>query len=205
MIDIQVIRKDIKNAYIRVNPNDGRVIMTVPKGMSQEEVNSLIEEKSAWIESHKQRFEDMAATGYDVGSRHMFWGERYTLAIGDYGIDEDEKVIYVNEPTEESVNELRRKLLAEKLDVLVPEWEEKTDIYVDEWKIRDMSTRWGSCNILKARIWISLMLTKYPQCCLEETICHELMHMKVRGHGPVFKSMMDVYCPDWREIKKMMK
>ena len=204
-MDIEVIRKDIKNAYIRVKPPDGPVVVSVPRGMSREEINSLIEEKEDWIKTHQERPKRTEPLSYGYGSEHMLWGERYMLACGSERVDDDRRVIYVTSPDKEAVDKLRRHQLKEKADIYVPLWMEKTGITVNEWKIRDMSTRWGSCNIQKGRIWLALALTKYPTCCLEETICHELMHMEETGHGPRFKALMDRYYPNWREVKKMMR
>ena len=71
-----------------------------------------------------------------------------------------------------------------------------------EWRIKNMKTKWGTCNIRARRIWLNLQLAKYPVSCLEYIIIHELTHLWERYHNAHFKSLMDKFCPDWRERKK---
>ena len=73
-----------------------------------------------------------------------------------------------------------------------------------EWHIKNMKTKWGTCNICAHRIWLSLHLAKYPLPCLEYIIIHELTHLWERYHNAHFKSLMDRFCPDWRERKKLV-
>ena len=198
------IRKGIRHAYIRVKPPDGRVVVSVPRRMSESEINSLIAEREDWIRKHQKKY-DKAPESYEFGSIHKLWGEDYVLACGKERVAEDERVMYITAPTKEACDKLRRSEMKRMLDHLVPLWMEKTGIRVNEWRVRDMSTRWGSCNILEGRIWLALNLSRYPLCCLEQTICHELVHMRVKDHGSRFKALMDEYYPNWREVKKMMR
>ena len=64
-----------------------------------------------------------------------------------------------------------------------------------------MKTRWGTCNINAARIWINLELAKKPEDCLEYLIVHELMHLLEKYHNEHFKALMDKHLPDWRARK----
>jgi len=73
-----------------------------------------------------------------------------------------------------------------------------------EWRIKNMKTKWGTCNIRARRIWLNLQLAKYPVSCLEYIIIHELTHLWECYHNAHFKSLMDKFCPDWRERKKIV-
>lgn len=97
-----------------------------------------------------------------------------------------------------------RKSLENRVSVLLPKWESITGLYSDSWHIRNMTTRWGSCSILKKRICLALQLAAKPDECLEYVILHELAHLKEAGHGPKFKSILDFYMPDWRERRKKL-
>ena len=78
------------------------------------------------------------------------------------------------------------------------------NVSVDEWRIRRMKTRWGSCNIAARRVWFSLELARKPEPCLEYIVVHELTHLLERGHGARFKALMDGFLPDWRERRKLL-
>ena len=70
--------------------------------------------------------------------------------------------------------------------------------------IREQKTRWGSCNTVRKRIWLSLKLAPYPVCCLEYVIVHELCHLLVPNHGADFKALMDRFCPEWKKVKRLL-
>ena len=74
----------------------------------------------------------------------------------------------------------------------------------NEWRVKNMKTRWGTCNIQKKRIWINLQLSKKSPECLKYVIIHELTHLYVPNHGKEFKNLMDKFYPEWKETKKLL-
>ena len=73
-----------------------------------------------------------------------------------------------------------------------------------EWRIRNMKTRWGTCNVRDKRVWLALNLAKKEPRCLEYVIAHELTHLHEPNHSRAFWTRMDQYYPDWREIRKLL-
>jgi predicted metal-dependent hydrolase len=67
-----------------------------------------------------------------------------------------------------------------------------------------MTTKWGACNTSTGKIWLNLQLAKKPIECLEYVILHELIHLKVRNHGPEFVTEMNRYMQNWREIRNQL-
>ena len=111
-----------------------------------------------------------------------------------------------------STAEQRKALLdefyREKLKFVVPELLEKYSRIVGktsrEWRIRNMKTRWGTCNTKEGRIWLNLNLAKKHPDCLDYVIVHELTHLHVPNHSKAFWARMDVYYPRWREVRRML-
>lgn len=95
-----------------------------------------------------------------------------------------------------------RKYLQQVLPEVIDKCEKITGLHAEEWRLRDMKTRWGSCNVVKKRIWLNIQLAAYPRECLEYVVIHELTHLLERGHNQVFWGYMDEFCPDWRQIRK---
>ena len=48
---IRVIRKKIRHTYLRVYPN-GEVVVTAPRGTSDEAIGRLLSERADWIRAH---------------------------------------------------------------------------------------------------------------------------------------------------------
>ena len=104
----------------------------------------------------------------------------------------------------ENLKEWYRPILKAKIAELLPALEAQTRLYCSEWRVKDMKTRWGSCNITKKRIWLNLKLVQYPPECLEYVILHELIHLKVPNHSADFYAELDQYMPDWQMRRKIL-
>ena len=55
-IDIELIRKNIKNIHIKIYSPDGRVRMTLPERMDDEDARFFIMSKLSWILKQKKKF-----------------------------------------------------------------------------------------------------------------------------------------------------
>ena len=105
---------------------------------------------------------------------------------------------------EKALNELYRQLLREKLEKHIPLWENITGLYCNEWRIKSMKTRWGTCNTADKRIWLSLGLAKKNVSYIDYVILHELCHLKYADHGERFTSLMTKFMPDWQKRKNAL-
>ncbi len=128
----------------------------------------------------------------------------------------DSKIPYTNfflRADSGDIGKLRVAAYGGKRDIM-PVYGEKTSALSDDTlprnslryygDIKNMKTKWGTCNIRARRIWLNLQLAKYPVSCLEYIIIHELTHLWECYHNAHFKSLMDKFCPDWRERKKII-
>ncbi|HKL02801.1 MAG TPA: M48 family metallopeptidase, partial [Cryomorphaceae bacterium] len=73
---------------------------------------------------------------------------------------------------------------------------------VNEWGVKLMKTKWGSCNIDNRRIWLNLELAKKPKHCLDYVVLHEMIHFKERHHNDRFKALLDKYYPGWKNVRE---
>ena len=69
---------------------------------------------------------------------------------------------------------------------------------VNEFGIKKMKTKWGTCNPEARRIWVNLELAKKPKECLEYIVVHEMVHILERHHNDRFVALMDTFIPQWR-------
>lgn len=126
----------------------------------------------------------------------------------------DRKYFWIQEkqnlllPDSSSVREYTRadrQRLWERVEKYRSMCEEIAGVQASEWRLRKMKTRWGTCNIQKKRIWLSMMLCDRDDECLVYVMLHELTHFYEPDHGREFWNRMDHFCPDWREIRKRLK
>ncbi len=67
-----------------------------------------------------------------------------------------------------------------------------------ELAIRDMRATWGSCNIRKKRITLSLRLFAERPEFIDYIVMHELAHLEHPDHQAGFKAFLTANMPDWR-------
>ncbi|MDR2868061.1 MAG: M48 family metallopeptidase, partial [Bacteroidales bacterium] len=101
----------------------------------------------------------------------------------------------------EILKEWYRKELKKILPPLVVKWEEILGVSVKEWEIKQMKTKWGSCNTKTKRIIFNLELAKKPLHCIEYIVVHELAHLIERNHNDRYKSVLETYFPQWETYK----
>ena len=64
-----------------------------------------------------------------------------------------------------------------------------------------MRTKWASLST-DGLLTLNddLLGLRYDLC--DYVIVHELVHLKVRNHGKLFKSLMHAYLPGWEEMER---
>ena len=214
-IEIEVVKKDIKNMHLNVMPPSGRVRISAPYGTSEEVINLFVVKKISWIKKQVEKFnsqERQTEREYITGESHYLWGRRYKLEVrysnkgNNIIIKGNKMILTVREKStrkqrENYVNEWYRSELKAKLASLVKKWEETIGVKANEVSVKNMKTRWGTCNPETKRILVNLQLAKKPVKCLEYIVIHELVHLKEKNHTKAFIEQMDSYMPDWRVAK----
>jgi predicted metal-dependent hydrolase len=108
------------------------------------------------------------------------------------------------EKREQVLNDWYRKQLKAEIPALLAKWEQKIGVQSEDWGIKQMRTKWGSCSIEAKRTWLNLELAKKPGVCLEYILVHELVHLLERNHNARFIALMDRFMPRWRKYKEAL-
>ncbi len=212
-INVEVIRKDIKNLHLGVYPPNGRVRVAVPLAVSDEAVRLAVVDKLSWIKRQQAKFIAQARQSQRAmvsGESHYFLGRRYRLRVlehqGAGKVMLRNKAILELHVKTETTAEQREKVLyqwyREQLKQLIPplleKWQPLLGVEVSAWGVKKMKTKWGACNTQARRIWLNLELAKKPVQCLEYIVVHELVHLLERHHNDRFTAVMDQHLSNWR-------
>lgn len=214
---VDVTRKNIKNIHLSVYPPDGGIRVSSPHSVSQEALRQFLVSKLGWIKRHVRRMESLPRRRpleYISGESHYVQGQRYLLNVIER--DAPPKVVLRNkkyidlyirtgsgkEKREEVVREWYRGLLKEELPDLIEKWEPKLGVKVQDWGVKRMKTKWGSCNTKAHRIWLNLELAKKPKHCLDYVVLHEIVHLKERLHNDRFYAYLDELMPGWTSVQE---
>src|SRR5690625_1596740 len=213
-IRVQVIQKDIKNIHLAVYPPTGRVRLSSPYSVKTESLRLFVISKLGWIKKHLRNMESQVrepVLEYIQGESHFIEGRRYLLNIVER--EAPAKAVLRNkryldlyirpgsgkEKREEMLKQWYRQRLKEQIPLLITHWEKELNVTVKDWGVKQMKTKWGSCNIRDSRIWLNLELAKKPLHCLDYVVLHEIVHLKERYHNERFKAFLDQHMPNWRE------
>ena len=212
-LEVEIVRKDIKNLHLAVHPPDGRVRVSSPLLVDDEAVRLAVISKIAWIRRQQKKFEGQdrqSVREYVTGESHYLWGERYLLNVAYHQappkveLRNKSKIdLYVREDSdrekrEQVLQEWYRTQLKEAIPSLIEKWEEIVGVEVADWGVKRMKTKWGTCTVEAKRIWLNLELAKKPPLCLEYIIVHEMVHLLERHHNDRFVALMDQFMPKWR-------
>lgn len=218
-LSIEVIRKtNLKNLYIRVIPPDGTITVSTPKELNDEDIKLFVIKKLPEITKVRDRMlaqERQSKREYVSGESHYLWGKPYRLQVIHEGtqykiVKTPTKIIMTvpedatTESKERTFIEWYRQELMRVLQSVVERCEKKSGTHANEFRIKNMKTRWGTCNNDKRRIWINLQLAKKPIECLEYVVIHELVHLLEKNHTHRFHALVEEFCPTWREAKKLL-
>lgn len=213
---IDIDRKDIKNIHLGVYPPDGRVRMAVPLKVNDEAVRLFAISKIAWIKKHQANFkaqERQSKIEFISGETHYFQGKRYLLNVIYHKGSPKVKVrnntyidLYVKEGSDEAQRQKvmmnwYRQQLKQAIPPLIEKWTPILSVQVNDWGVKQMKTKWGTCNIEAKRIWLNLELAKKELHCLEYVVVHEMTHLLERHHNERFTLLMNRFLPNWRIYK----
>ncbi|WP_281529740.1 M48 family metallopeptidase [Campylobacter hominis] len=218
-IEVEVLKKNnLKNLYLRIVPPEGDVRVSAPCICSDEEVRNFVLKKIPEISKVKDKFQKQPRQSkreYVSGESHYLWGKPYRLEV-IYGNSrcEVEKtpnkiILKIPEETdfhkrESIIREWYRKELKRVLEIISKKCERNTGLKANEYRIKNMKTKWGTCIIDKKRIWINLQLVKKPMECLEYVLTHELVHLMEKNHTNRFHALVEEFYPTWKESRKLL-
>ena len=215
-LNVTVTRKRMKNLYLRVLAPDGRVAVSAPLRTSDAEIQRFLESRADWIQNQRARILSAKTAVLEDGGVIPYFGGWLQLRLvphaGRTKLERqgDTLVLWIKPEADEAavkkaLDGWYRAELRCAAEAMLPECERIVGKRVGELKIRDMKTRWGTCNVKTALITLNLRLAEKPPECLRYVLTHELCHLHEAGHNERFWKRMDVYYPDWKRIRKRLK
>ena len=88
----------------------------------------------------------------------------------------------------------RRRTIRNRVDF----WAQRLAVRPRLVRVQKMTRKWGSCSTTGI-ITLALDLADQEPGFQDFVIAHELLHLRVPNHGKLFKALMSVHVPDWKE------
>ena len=194
--------------------------MSAPAQMPANKVDSFVEEKAEWIfrkmADVEKRRENMPDDSLYDGKQVYFLGKEYTMRLSEgrkFGVEIVSDDIVVS--SRYGDENLKSKYISWLVGEAEPVFQQSLDdmmklvsgyhIKRPEIYIRNMKSRWGSCNNRKNRIGLNVQLIKSDRRCIDQVVLHELVHFIHYDHGSGFYGLLGELMPDWRERKEILE
>lgn len=214
-IEIDVVRKNIKNVHLSVCPPTGKVRISAPLRMNLDTIRGFAIAKLNWIKKHQQKIRSQSRESprsYIDRESHYLWGKRYLLRLIEIDASPhlelqcDRMLLQVRSgadlQTKRAVfDDFYRCQIETAIPPLITKWEKLMGLQVNSFTIRKMKTKWGSCTPSLGTIRFNLELAKKPAECLEYVIVHEMVHLLEPTHSERFIAILQKHYPTWREAR----
>lgn len=217
-LGIEIVKKDIKNVHLSVYPPNGRVKVSAPDYMDLDTIRVYVLSKLGWIRKQQQKLlEQERESIRECVDResHYFKGQRYLLKVIDSNaparvvLKHKTIELHVRPNTSEEkkraiISEWYRENLKSIIPTIIEKYEPIMGVSVQEFGVKKMKTKWGTCNPKAQRIWLNLELAKKNIEQLEYVVVHEMVHLLEPTHNERFVSLMDEFMPKWRFHKEAL-
>lgn len=86
---------------------------------------------------------------------------------------------------------------AEAFKAEVRAWAERLEVEPVAIHVTAMRRKWASCSS-RGRVTFDTELLALPEAFRREVIVHELLHLKVPNHGPLFRALLNTHLNEHR-------
>lgn len=215
---ITIERKKMKSLRLRIRRQDGAIVVSAPLYTREERILAFVRRHEDWLQKHLPRVQRYVAQHQakrDLQSIRL-WGRTYPIVIqrvraSSRSITWDHEVLAIKVRLQDTdrrilaqIEAWQRKILAQRIAQRAPRCEAIVGQKANEWRIKKMRSKWGTCHVRDRRIWLALALVRYPKMCLESVMIHELVHLIERGHTSRFYARMDRCDPLWRRANALL-
>jgi len=219
-IEVKIIRKRIRNAYIKINPS-GEVFVTAPKLYPAMLIKSFLNRKLGWIKKRQAaalarpaKIKNLFVSGEHIelcGKRYLlnvFHAKKRSAVVNFDCVDLYAKPQDGLAVKQKVINHFYKEQLEKVAGTFVNKWLIEMPVGAAgpvEIAFKTMKSKWGSCNIRSRKITLNTELAKKTLRCAEYVCAHEVLHLKERNHNKNFHTFMKQAFPDWKSLEEELK
>ena len=206
----KIIRSKRKTLSLTINEN-AELIIRAPKRLSIEKIQDFINEKENWINRKKRLIENQIK---DVTSNHnklLYLGNLFPINVEQNASKElfftgEEFIANSIEPNSLSLS-IKKWYKNKFKEIALPRvayFANKHNLMVNQVRIKNQKTMWGSCSS-KNNINLNYLLLMAPMGVIDYVIVHELVHTIHRNHSTDFWDSVESIMPEFQEHKRWLQ
>ncbi|MBO9399749.1 SprT family zinc-dependent metalloprotease [Shimia sp. R9_3] len=176
---------------LRVSRLDGKVTLTVPRGVSTREALGFAEEKQDWLRRQlsQQPEQVLVAPGAVLPvagrDRLVVAGQGRSVVLGQDELAVPGRADLAGRKVQGFLKELARHRLSEAVD----HYAAHLRLPYSRMTLRDTRSRWGSCSSAGALMFSWRLVMAAPDV-LDYVAAHEVAHLKEMNHSQAFWSVV---------------
>lgn len=208
-LEVQVVRKPIKNMYLRIKPPNGVVLISAPRRMAEQTIVDFVRDRRPWIDDHLRNMALARQRSIIGGLNGSGDGAPREPGAGNAGAEGGSGfggcISGALPRTSMWTAELRSRAadnINAQLPALLVQWGPIIGRTPTHITLRVMTSRWGSCTPRTGRIRLNLQLGLMEPRFLEYVLVHEMTHLWESGHGAGFQRRMSMYLPEWKALRR---
>jgi len=212
-MEVRIVKKDVKHINLKVKPS-GEVILTTPMESNERDIAYVLKKRAAWIDKKIAFFEahrDVSEKEYVSGENFKYLGRNYRLKVIECKEEEvklQRGYLQIFVKSTDNIERKKRLVKAWYMAKAEIHFQKAIERYkpivkqeIETVRIREMKTRWGSCNPSKGYINLNLKLIEKPTECIEYVVFHELAHLVHADHSANFYNYLSLFMRDWEKRK----
>ena len=222
LVPVEVVRTK-REKTISIKVIDGNLRVLVPKSLSSDQIQEVINGRSVWIANkiHEYRVRSaIAQKQYVDGEVFLYLGRKYRLKCVEESYSNP--VVNLRAGLLYSVIEKGLSDEAQRMqnkDQINDWYREKADSYLkkhtylygrimdcipNKIDVKHYKTRWGSCSA-SGNIKYDWRIILAPTRVVHYLVIHELSHLRHRGHRSEFWRYLAKYAADYREQRSWLR
>lgn len=221
-IEYLLIRKAVKNLNMRIKP-DGQIKVSANSFVPVKYIDDFVRSHEDVIGKTLDKYARIRANTlqplkYVSGEKIRILGEELHLLLEKAkveGVDQFGQFLILRvKDTENFVKKekVMKKWLKRRQEEVFKEICQEIFPLVKPYgvnyplvKIRDMKSRWGSCQPQRGIVTLNGKMIAAPKEAIEYVVLHEFVHFLHPNHSKEFYGMVASLMPDWKERKMLLQ
>lgn len=191
---------------LRVSSLDGRVTMTIPRGVSERAALGFARDREDWLRQHLGSI--APETRVAIGATIPIGDQPVQIVAGSgRSITFDGRHLAVPGNADRAGARVRGWLKVEARQRIAARCDAHAGTLGKRYRrltLRDTRSRWGSCSS-DGDLMLSWRLIMAPPEVLDYVCAHEVAHLVEMNHSDAFWAVTAQLCPDWRRHRDWLR
>jgi predicted metal-dependent hydrolase len=214
-------RKNVKNINLRIR-HDCSIYVSANSRVAVSVIEEYLQKKSAYIFPALDKYAEIAKYAdnkhsYATGESFRYLGKdlRLVVAHGKNSVSSDGVYLTLN-VTNINDTALKEKLIdkwygtqcreiSAKIIDEIFKFFQKYNVTMPKLSLRNMVSRWGSCQPKRGIITLNKRLIETPRNAFEYVVMHEFIHFLYPNHSNNFYELLSTLMPDWKIRKNLLE